>query len=195
VPADVAAIVDRALMYEKKDRFPDARTMRAAVRAALAARDRAAPLPFATAPTVAAVSSSGGETLLTSETASRAAAPTRVRAIAIACGAAAAAIALAVALLAGGGSRAGSAASAVTADPRDPSASASAPSPPPPVVAPAATSAEAPAPPGSGGTTLDVDALPDSTRGDATTGPRPPASGPAAPEGSAKSKKRRNLGF
>ena len=203
-PANVAAIVDRALMYEKKDRFRSASDMQKAVRAALGSLDRAAPAMFATAPTIAAISSSSGETLLTSETASRATPVTRVRAIAIGVLVATAAIGVAVVVSRG---RSG----ASSASPPEPaSAEASAPALPAPSALPrpgVVAAREAPAASASAdatvtpqGTALSIDALPDAphdkTRGGAvpTTTAASPPQGTAQPDGP-KTKKRRNLGF
>ncbi len=194
-PADVAAIVDRALMYEKRDRFRNAAEMQKAVRAALGSLDRVAPAMFATAPTIAAISSSSGETLLTSEGASRATPVTRLRAIAIGALVAAAAIGVAVAVSRGSGPSAASSTERASAEVNAPRPAELAPPGPSVEVAneaPAASaSADATAPPQ--GTAISIDALPDSTARDkARAGTA--ATGTAAPVGT-KTKKHRNLGF
>ena len=119
-PPNVAAIVDRALMYEKKDRFRSASDMQKAVRAALGGLDRIGPAMFATAPTIAAISSSSGETLLTSEAASRSTPVTRLRAIAIGVLVASAAIGVAVVVSRSGGASPAAASDPASAEPSAP---------------------------------------------------------------------------
>ena len=191
-PASVAAIVDRALVFEKKDRFRSASDMQKAVRAALAGLDRIAPAMFATAPTIAAISSSSGETLLTSETASRATPVTRLRAIAIGVLVAAAAIGVAVVVSRGKG-----ASSASPSEPASADGSAEAAPVPSALRRPTVEAgSEAPAVSGSAettatpqGTALSIDALPDAPHdkthggGAATSTAASPPPGTAQPDG------------
>jgi serine/threonine-protein kinase len=197
-PADIAAIVDRALMYEKRDRFRSAAEMQKAVRVALGALDRALPAVFATAPTIAAISGPSADSLLTSETASGGAPAVRLRAIAIGGVIAAAAIGVAVVISRGGAGTA-PATEPATAEVSAPAQADRGDAPPlgtvtsdPPAEATASAS----------GTAISVDALPDATARDKPGGaaasahpttPSPPSTS-TEPNGT-KTKKRRNLGF